>query len=205
MPLRRLGWAFLLAWVFCVFYTNATGAVSTQVWQEGMALGSALYYAAFPLATSVTTLIVIVVAEPHFGAPTNHRALRAAAPFLTAASTPLLFIVPTDPAANAVLFGVGSIMTGVGSALLWVMWGEYYAVIPREKSELLAPISSVSAAVLVLLVSAMEGWVAIAAATVLPLLSGLCLHLVWTDNADKTERRLAQTARTSGKTDARHL
>ena len=22
-PLRRLGWAFLLAWVFCVFYTNA--------------------------------------------------------------------------------------------------------------------------------------------------------------------------------------
>ena len=77
-------------------------------------------------------------------------------------------IVPTDPAANAVLFGVGSIMTGVGSALLWVMWGEYYAVIPREKSELLAPISSVSAAVLVLLVSAMEGWVAIAAATVPP-------------------------------------
>ncbi len=23
VPLRQLGWAFLLAWVFCVFYTNA--------------------------------------------------------------------------------------------------------------------------------------------------------------------------------------
>ena len=24
-PLRQLGWAFLLAWVFCVFYTDAAG------------------------------------------------------------------------------------------------------------------------------------------------------------------------------------
>ena len=27
-PLRQLGWAFLLAWVFCVFYTNAAGVLS---------------------------------------------------------------------------------------------------------------------------------------------------------------------------------
>ena len=26
VPLRQLGWGFLLAWVFCVFYTNAAGA-----------------------------------------------------------------------------------------------------------------------------------------------------------------------------------
>lgn len=204
VPLRQLGWAFLLAWVFCVFYTNATGAVSAEPWQGGMALGPALYYAAFPLATSVATLIAIVVAEPRFGAPTNYRALRLAAPLLTAASTPLLFLTVTDPAANAVLFGIGSTMTGIGSALLWVMWGEYYAVIPRDTSELLAPISAVSAAVLVLLVSAMEGWVSIAVATALPLLSGLCFHLVWTDSADASERRLAQAARAAGKTGPRH-
>ena len=34
-PLRRLGWAFLLAWVFCVFYTNAvsgyTGAKASTL------------------------------------------------------------------------------------------------------------------------------------------------------------------------------
>ena len=204
VPLRQLGWAFLLAWVFCVFYTNATGAVSEEPWQGGMTLGPALYYAAFPLATSVATLIAIVVAEPRFGAPTNYRALRLAAPLLTAASTPLLFLTVTDPAANAVLFGIGSAMTGIGSALLWVMWGEYYAVIPRDTSELLAPISAVSAAVLVLLVSAMEGWVSIAVATALPLLSGLCFHLVWTDNADTSERRLAQVARAAGETGARH-
>ena len=27
-PLRQLGWAFLLAWVFCVFYTTAAGVLS---------------------------------------------------------------------------------------------------------------------------------------------------------------------------------
>lgn len=204
VPLRQLGWGFLLAWVFCVFYTNATGAVSAEPWQGGMTLGPALYYAAFPLATSVVTLIAIVAAEPRFGAPTNYRALRFAAPILTAASTPLLFVTVADPVANAVLFGIGSAMTGIGSALLWVMWGEYYAVIPREEAETLAPISAVSAALVVLLVSAMEGWVAIAVATALPLLSGLCFRLVWTDSADKTERRLAQAARAGGETGARH-
>ena len=28
VPLRQVGWAFLLAWVFCVFYTNAAGVLS---------------------------------------------------------------------------------------------------------------------------------------------------------------------------------
>ena len=26
-PTRRLGWAFLLAWVFCAFYTDAAAAI----------------------------------------------------------------------------------------------------------------------------------------------------------------------------------
>ena len=30
VPLRQLGWAFLLAWVFCVFYTNAAGVLSDR-------------------------------------------------------------------------------------------------------------------------------------------------------------------------------
>lgn len=194
-PLRQLGWGFLLAWVFCVFYTNATGEVG------GKATGSptfveSLFYAAFPLAASVITLVAIVIAEPRIGAPTDHRLLVIAAPVLTAASTPLMFTTVADPVAHAALFAIGSIATGVGSALLWVMWGEYYAVVPREESEMLAPASAVSAALVVLLVSAMDGWVAIAVATALPLLSGLCFRLVWTPEAHRVERALAKHGRT---------
>ena len=75
------------------------------------------------------------------------------------------------------------------------MWGEYYAVIPRDRSEWLAPVSAVSAAVIVLLVSAMDGWVPVAVAAALPLLSGLCFHLAWTPEAARTEEALATAHR----------
>lgn len=194
VPLRQLGWAFLLAWVFCVFYTNAAGGIAESAEPYVGSLAKTLYYAVLPLGASVATLIAIVVAEPRFGAPTSHRSLVAAAPLLTAASTPFMFLVPADPLAGALIFGAGSIATGIGSALLWVMWGEYYAIVPREKSELLAPVSAVSAALLVLFVSAMDGWVAIAVAATFPLLSGLCLNLVWTREATRAEERLVQAS-----------
>lgn len=194
-PLRQLGWGFLLAWVFCVFYTNATGEVGGEA-TGSPTFAESLFYAAFPLAASVITLVAIVIAEPRIGAPTDHRPLVIAAPVLTAASTPLMFTTVADPVAHAALFAIGSIATGVGSALLWVMWGEYYAVVPREESEMLAPASAVSAALVVLLVSAMDGWVAIAVATALPLLSGLCFRLVWTPEAHRVERALAKHGRT---------
>lgn len=194
-PLRQLGWGFLLAWVFCVFYTNATGEVGGEV-TGSPTFAESLFYAAFPLAASVVTLVAIVIAEPRIGAPTDHRPLVIAAPVLTAASTPLMFTTVADPVAHAALFAIGSIATGVGSALLWVMWGEYYAVVPREESEMLAPASAVSAALVVLLVSAMDGWVAVAVATALPLLSGLCFRLVWTPEARRVERALAKHGRT---------
>lgn len=181
--------------MFCVFYTNATGEVGGEA-TGSPTFAESLFYAAFPLAASVITLVAIVIAEPRIGAPTDHRPLVIAAPVLTAASTPLMFTTVADPVAHATLFAIGSIATGVGSALLWVMWGEYYAVVPREESEMLAPASAVSAALVVLLVSAMDGWVAVAVVTALPLLSGLCFRLVWTPEAHRVERALAKHGRT---------
>lgn len=195
VPLRQLGWAFLLAWVFCVFYTNAAGGAEIGIAEAERPFGLALYYAALPLAASVATLGAIVIAEPHIGAPTTHRRLIVIAPVLTAISTPLMLAAPADPTLAAVLFAAGSVTTGVGSALMWVMWGEYYAVISRDRAELLAPSSAVSAALLVLLVSAMGGWVSTAVTSAFPLLSGLCFKLVWTPQAARAETRLAQANR----------
>lgn len=205
-PLRQLGWAFLLAWVFCVFYTNAAGVLSGDEIPGGggaaagapsgsSSMGAALFYAVLPLAASVATLAAIVLAEPRIGSPTSHWPLFVAAPALTAASTPFMFVSVADPGLNALLFGIGAVATGIGSALLWAMWGEYYAVIPRDRSEWLAPVSAVSAAVIVLLVSSMDGWVPVAVAAALPLLSGLCFHLAWTPEAARIEEALATAHR----------
>lgn len=205
-PLRQLGWAFLLAWVFCVFYTNAAGVLSGDAIPNAgeaaasaapvpTSIGAALFYAVLPLAASVATLAAIVLAEPRIGSPTSHRPLFVVAPALTAASTPFMFVSVADPGLNAALFGIGAVATGIGSALLWAMWGEYYAVIPRDRAEWLAPVSAVSAAVIVLLVSAMDGWVPVAVAAALPLLSGLCFHLAWTPEAARTEEALATAHR----------
>ena len=205
-PLRQLGWAFLLAWVFCVFYTNAAGVLSGDAIPNAgeaaasaapvpTSIGAALFYAVLPLAASVATLAAIVLAEPRIGSPTSHRPLFVIAPALTAASTPFMFVSVADPGLNALLFGIGAVATGIGSALLWAMWGEYYAVIPRDRSEWLAPVSAVSAAVIVLLVSAMDDWVPVAVAAALPLLSGLCFHLAWTPKAARTEEALATAHR----------
>ena len=197
VPLRQLGWGFLLAWVFCVFYTNAAGAFEGMPrTTAGANLAPELFYTLMPLGSSVVALAVILIAEPRFGAPTSHRSLLLAAPLLTALSTPFMFLSLADPLLEAVAFAVGSVATGVGSALLWVMWGEYYAALPRESAEGLAPVSAVSAALLVLLVSATDGWVAVTLASLFPLLSGWCFYLVWTPDIAHEERALALIATT---------
>ena len=57
-PLRQLGWAFLLAWVFCVFYTNAAGVLSGDaIPNAGEAaadrLGQSLSQGGFPHAGNI--------------------------------------------------------------------------------------------------------------------------------------------------------
>ena len=181
VPLRRLGWAFLLAWVFCVFYTGVVDgyAGSLGSWESG-AMRS-LLFSGLPVSMSVVMLALIVGFEKRLGSPTEHPALFLVAPAATALSTPLLFWTLPDLAATEALFAVGSVLTGFGSGFMWVMWGEYYARITQEEVEFLAPASAVLAAVLVLLVSAMHGWVALAVVTLFPVASGLCLFLAWRD------------------------
>ena len=127
-PLRQLGWAFLLAWVFCVFYTNAAGVLSGDAIPNAgeaaasaapvpTSIGAALFYAVLPLAASVATLAAIVLAEPRIGSPTSHRPLFVIAPALTAASTPFMFVSVADPGLNALLFGIGAVATGMLMAI----------------------------------------------------------------------------------------
>ena len=177
-PLRRLGWAFLLAWVFCVFYTNAvSGYTGAKASTLAVGAGWDLFFTGLPVSMSVVMLVLIVVLEKRLGSPAQHAALFWIAPLATAVSTPLLFCELPDFGATAALFVIGAVLTGFGSGFMWVMWGEYYAKVTQEEVEFLAPSSAVAAAVLVLVVSAMQGWMALVVVTAFPLMSGLCLLL----------------------------
>lgn len=181
-PLRRLGWAFLLAWVFCVFYTNAvSGYTGAKASTLAVGAGWDLFFTGLPVSMSVVMLVLIVVLEKRLGSPAQHAALFWIAPLATAVSTPLLFCELPDFGATAALFVAGAVLTGFGSGFMWVMWGEYYAKVTQEEVEFLAPSSAVAAAVLVLVVSAMQGWMALVVVTAFPLMSGLCLLLSWRD------------------------
>ena len=184
-PLRRLGWAFLLAWVFCVFYLGIIGERPSALFfaQDG-ALGASnlaqsLYSSCLPVGMSVLMLIFIVAMERRWGSPCRHKLLFIIAPVATAFSTPLLFVSTPSDVVNIACFTLGAMLTGFGSGFLWVMWGEYYARLSLEDVEFLAPVSAVIAALITLVMTAVEGWISVALGMLFPLVSGLCLWLSW--------------------------
>jgi DNA-binding CsgD family transcriptional regulator len=189
----RFGWAFLLAWVFCVFYIQVvegfTSAMPAIVEAHG-ALAK-LLLVGLPVLSSVTTLLVLVKLEKRLGPPVGYPSFFWLAPLATALSCPLLFVQYESFAATLSLFIVGAVLTGVGSGFLWVMWGVCYARMSQDEVEYVSPVSTAVAAVLVLLVSSMSGWVSLFIVMCFPLLSGVCLRLTWRD----TLRREAGTAK----------
>lgn len=181
VPLYRYGWAFLLAWVFCVFYLQVvegyTGGTPAVV--DAQSVFTRLLFIGLPVFSSVLTLLLIVRLENRLGSPAQHPVFLWLAPLVTALSSPLLLIQFESFGLTLLMFATGAVLTGVGSGFLWVMWGEYYAKVSQDDVEHITPVSTAAAAVLVLLVSSMSGWVSILVVMCLPLLSGLCFALSW--------------------------
>lgn len=89
---RCLGWGFLLAWVFCAFYSGSMDGSSMVVDAMGGGVARRLAVSVLPVGSAVVSLIVIVAAERRLGPPTNCRALVVAAPLAVAVATPMLFL-----------------------------------------------------------------------------------------------------------------
>lgn len=188
----NLGWAFLLAWVFCVFYLNVIegmGGAAELYKTSSPVVG--LFFDIAPVFASVAAIVATMAAEKRIGPPSSHRALVIASPLLACLGTPLLFAMPAGQAAAIITFALGAILTGAGSGVMWIMWGERYARIPQNAAELLAPASAVVAALVTLLASAMNGWVAMAFVSFLPVLSGACFALTPKDAGNEADNEAA--------------
>lgn len=176
---RCLGWGFLLAWVFCAFYSGSMDGLSMVVDAMGGGVARRLAVSVLPVGSAVVSLIVIVAAERRLGPPTNCRALVVAAPLAVTVATPMLFLPVYGFAATPLLFAVSAIFTGAGSALMWVMWGQLYARLPQDAVESCAPASAFVAALLSIATMAVPHGASIALVSVFPLVSGVLLWRAW--------------------------
>lgn len=180
---RCLGWGFLLAWVFCAFYSGSMDGLSVAVDAMGGGTARRLAVSVLPVGSAVVSLVVIVAAERRLGPPTNCRALVVAAPLAVTATTPMLFLPAYGFAATPFLFAVSAVLTGAGSALMWVMWGQLYARLPQDAVESCAPASAFVAALLSIAAMAAPQGASIALVSAFPLVSGVLLWRAWSETS----------------------
>lgn len=180
---RCLGWGFLLAWVFCAFYSGSMDGLSMVVDAMGVGVARRLALSVLPVGSAVVSLVVIVAAERRLGPPTNCRALVVAAPLAVTVTTPMLFLPAYGFAATPFLFAVSAVLTGAGSALMWVMWGQLYARLPQDAVESCAPASAFVAALLSIAAMAAPQGASIALVSTFPLVSGVLLWRAWSETS----------------------
>ena len=180
---RCLGWGFLLAWVFCAFYSGSMDGLSMVVDAMGGGAARRLALSVLPVGSAVVSLVVIVAAERRLGPPTNCRALVVAAPLAVTVTTPMLFLPAYGFAATPFLFAVSAALTGAGSALMWVMWGQLYARLPQDAVESCAPASAFVATLLSIAAMAAPQGASIVLVSAFPLVSGALLWRAWSETS----------------------
>ena len=180
MPVQRLGWGFLLAWVFCTFYTDiAADALGSARMDAVLDPWVRVVGSTLPVLVAVAVLVALVAGERRWGPLVLRRGVAAASSAAAAVGTPLLFSSAPADLSQMAPFVFGALLTGGGSACLWVLWGACYARLPQEEVERCAPVSAVLAALLILAASAMSGWVAVVFVSLLPVVSAACALASW--------------------------
>ena len=172
----HLGWSLLLTWVFCVFYfrsADVPGGDARTVSVDS-SLMSDLIHAGAPLAVSVVTLIVIALLERRIRVLVDRRCVLFLCPALVTIGT-VCILLPTEGIVGEALFWVGTLLSGIGSGPLWIMWGELYSRLEQGVSETTATMAAVLAMAVALVCVSLTGWMAVAVVSMLPLASGLLL------------------------------
>lgn len=190
IPLQHLGWGFLLAWVFCVFYTGTTSdAFGVQDMHSRAGFLPRILELTVPVGSAIATIAALMFAERAIGTVAAKRAVVVLSPAACALATPLLVIPCGNGALDGLLFALGALISGVGSGVMWVFWGEFYARLSQSDVESTALASSVLAAGILLAVSAMSGWVALAVTVCLPLASGALFSVSWRETSTRAASR----------------
>ena len=176
---ESLGWGFLLAWVFCMFYSGSMDSLSDYVDLVARGILEQLFSSVLPVSFAIVALVAVVALEPKCGSPAQSSKLSVACPVLTAVGTLLMFAPVQDAFFALAFFVLASAATGVGSGLMWVMWGQQYARLDQEAVEVCAPVSAIFAALLCLVTMLMPKAPSCVLVALFPLVSGFAFCRAW--------------------------
>lgn len=168
-----LGFAAHWTWIWCVFWSSLFYSEGTFITTSGTdAFALEPLWVASLLANVVTIAFLLMLS--HFRNPLSSiRALPWAAGALTAVGT-LLISHPVIALAGNIAVAVylaGSVFTGIGSAIVVVLWGELFASIGSRRTVNYCVIAFMIAAVAFLILTAMPSDVSQLLVVALPVVS----------------------------------
>ena len=163
--LRHLGIGFVWAWIYCSFSTSAVYSN-----RAGVSINSDPAW-----LTSAISVSVLLFAFGALLAKFDLAKIRGV--FLLAGIAMSLGTFASALVGSNVeaSFACGA-LTGAGSALLILFWGDLYARIDAEQAEIAVPASSAVMLVCVFVFPYIEGIVGVIGVSSLPLLSAVCLY-----------------------------
>lgn len=174
-----LGWAFLLAWVFCVFYSGCMDGLSNVVKEQASDFFAEMLFSILPVSFTVIALVAVVALEKRVGPPAQNKAVVIASPIATSFGTLLMFMPVFGDTAATLSFVLAAMLTGFGSGVMWILWGQFYARLSQSAVETCAPVSAVLAALLSLVAMLVPDAFSDALVMLFPLVSGAIFALSW--------------------------
>ena len=176
LKLRYMGIGFVWAWLYCTYATSAVFP-----YRSGQSISSDESW----LLSAVAVVLGFFVGGLLLSRrPLGARCLRRfsiAAALLLAAGT----IVSALGAFALGLAWLGGAMTGVGYALLSLLWARALMVLDVEELEAVVPLSSLVIVPCVVVYPLLEGVVGVVATASLPLMSGVLLLLCLREGAKR--------------------
>lgn len=169
LKLRYMGIGFVWAWLYC---TYATSAVFPD--RRGQSINADESWLASAIAVVAVFLIGGVLLSR---ISCRQGGLRIAAPVLLSAGT----VVSALGSVAAPLAWAGGILTGIGYALLSLLWAQALMALDVEELEVAVPLSALVMVPCMVVFPALDGVAGVAAAALLPLASGTLLALCVSD------------------------
>lgn len=165
---RYLGIGFVWAWIYCSYDTSAiySGRAGVGINADPSWLAS---------ATAVVIVLIaggIILRNQDL---TRLAWMRVAAPVSVAAGTLLSGLAPLAELPSEPLALISGIMTGTGSGMLYLLWGQTLSRLDIEQIEVVIPASSLVTLLCSLVFPYIEGLVGLIAVATLPLISGFLL------------------------------
>lgn len=171
LPLRFLGMGAYLAWLYAAHF--ATTLFPYTDGSDGLSLTFIISN-----CTNAFCLVTCALLAERLAPLTAKRSVLWTAGGVSAAGTIMTAAFGAlDGGGQIVLFVIGSVCTGFGTALLILLWSEFYASLPMRKVSVYYSLSFVLATAVNYLIAAMSPVLAITAASALPVASAIMLAM----------------------------